>query len=156
MLHYGKIAAVMAAATVFAFGAAAARAEPIGSDAAKLRKLDIMLMVGSLRCRFGEDNYQAEYDQFASAQGAHMLEAHHQLEAQYTAELGANGAKKALDSLNVGMANQYGQGHPWLSCGELKTMTQDLSAATDRQRLVAAADLALADLPGGPQFAAAR
>ncbi len=147
MLHYGKTAAVLAAATVLAFGAAAARAEPMGTEAAKLRKLDIMLMVGSLRCRFGEDNYQPDYERFAAAQTTTMTAAHRELEAEYTARMGAKGAKKALDTLSVGMANQYGQGHPWLGCTALKTMTQDLALTTDRARLVSAANYALADGP---------
>lgn len=42
------------------------------------------------------------------------------------------------------MANQYGQGHPWLECAELKQVAQGLAAEKDSARLLAAADELLA------------
>jgi len=61
--------------------------------------------------------------------------------------MGPMGAKKALDTISVGMANHYGQGHPWLGCGELKAMARDLAGTADRSRLLAIADDVLRDSP---------
>ncbi|MCT2558238.1 S-adenosyl-L-homocysteine hydrolase [Tsuneonella sp. YG55] len=131
---------------------AAAAASP--SEAAKLRRLDIMLMVSSLRCRFGADNFQADYARFSTNQYPVMQDAFKTLEADYNARMGPARAKKALDSVSVGMANQYGLGHPWLGCGELKSATRELASTRDRARLIAAADEMLGERP--PQFASRR
>lgn len=153
MGKYNKLAAAMAAVSTLAWIAPAQAATPAG-DAAQLRKLDIMLMVSSLRCRFGADNFQADYDRFSTSQHATMQNAFHVLEADYTARMGPAGAKKALDRISVGMANQYGQGHPWLGCGELKAMTRDLAGTADGGRLLAIADDVLGDSP--PVYLASR
>lgn len=142
----GKLAAVLAAFSTFGL-AAPAQAQANSSEAAKLRQLDIMLMVSSLRCRFGADNFQADYARFSENQSATMAAAFTTLQADYTARMGAPGAKKALDRMSVGMANEYGQGHPWLGCGELKAVTQDLAGPTDRARLLAVANDVLGDRP---------
>ena len=149
-----KAAAVMAAISSLALGTPAA-ASPT-SDAAALRKLDIMLMVSSLRCRFGADNFQSDYERFSTNQHATMQAAFSTLQADYTARMGSTGAKKALDTISVGMANQYGQGHPWLGCGDLKTMTRDLAATGDRARLLAVASDVLKDSPPAVYVAARR
>ena len=146
MGKFNKVAAVLAAMSSFALGMPAQAQTPTG-EAASLRKLDIMLMVSSLRCRFGADNFQADYARFSTNQYSTMQGAYNTLNADYSARMGAAGAKKALDTISVGMANRYGQGHPWLGCSELKTMTQDLAGTADRGRLLAVADEVLQDSP---------
>ena len=116
-------------------------------EASQLRRLDIMLMVSSLRCRFGSDNFQSDYARFSTNQNPVMQDAFRTLQADYVARMGPARAKKALDTVSVGMANQYGQGHPWLGCGELKTMTQELAGTRDRAHLVRVADQVLSDRP---------
>jgi len=145
MGKYHKLAVILTAVSSLATGTPA-NATPAG-DAAALRKLDIMLMVSSLRCRFGADNFQSDYEQFSAAQHATMQGAFETLQADYTARVGPVGAKKALDTISVGMANHYGQGHPWLGCGELKAMTRDLAGTADRSRLLAIAEDVLRDSP---------
>ena len=152
MGKYNKLAAVLAALATLA-SAAPANASA-ASDAAQLRKLDIMLMVSSLRCRFGPDNFQADYERFSTTQHATMQDAFEVLQADYTTHMGSSGAKKALDTMSVGMANHYGQGHPWLGCGDLKAMTRDLASSGDRARLLGVAGEVLADQP--PVYLASR
>jgi hypothetical protein len=152
MGKYNKLAAALAALSSLAFAAPAHATA--ASDAAQLRKLDIMLMVSSLRCRFGPDNFQADYERFSTNQHATMQGAFEVLQADYTARMGATGAKKALDSMSVGMANHYGQGHPWLGCGDLKAMTRELAASGDRARLLGVAGDLLGDEP--PIYLASR
>ncbi len=146
MNSIAKLAAIGAAVSLLAFVPQPAFAGS-PSEAAKLRRLDIMLMVSSLRCRFGADNFQADYARFSTNQYPVMQDAFKTMQADYTAKMGSAQAKKALDSVSVGMANQYGQGHPWLGCSELKSVTKDLAGTTDRARLVAAADEMLGDRP---------
>ena len=153
MKIYHKCAATLAAMAAFAMAAPAAHAGTAAEEAVKLRQLDIMLMVSSLRCRFGADDFQADYARFADHHSAQMGAEFKTLQADYAARLGAPGAKKALDRISVGMANQYGQGHPWLGCGELKAMTQHLAGTSDRALLLTVADDVLGDAPRPAELA---
>ncbi|MEQ1496689.1 MAG: S-adenosyl-L-homocysteine hydrolase [Novosphingobium sp.] len=109
-------------------------------QAEKLRRLDIMLMVTGLRCRTTKDNFNAEYGRFTTAHLGTLNAASRTLKADYAKRYGAVGANRALDKLSVQMANQYGQGHPWLSCGQLKQVAGSLAQMRGVEPLVAAAD----------------
>lgn len=125
------------------------------SQAEKLRRLDIMLMVTGLRCRTTADNFQADYGRFTTNHIKELNAASATLKAQMAARYGAAGATRALDKLSVTMANEYGQGHPWLNCSQLKMVARNLAAAKGQAPLVEAADQLLAD-EGSPQLAWAR
>lgn len=124
-----------------------ASAEVGMSQAEKLRRLDIMLMVTGLRCRTTSDNFNSEYGRFTTAHLGTLNAASNQLKADFTKRYGAAGANKALDRLSVQMANAYGQGHPWLSCGQLKQVAGTLATMRGTQPLVEAAD----ELLGSPR-----
>ncbi len=110
-MHFTKaFTAAASAAAILLTPVSAAAAAP--SDAENLRRLDIMLMVTSLRCRLGADDFQPQYRQFTTNHIATLNHAARELEAGFVAQYGAKGAKRALDRVSVGMANQYGQGHP--------------------------------------------
>ena len=124
-------------------------------EAEQIRKLDIMLMVTSLRCRMGKDDFQPHYRKFSAAHLTALNGAARTLENGLVARHGRKGAKRALDRISVGMANQYGQGHPWLECRDLKTITDDLSKSRAPADLTLAADELLASAPKrGGRFAA--
>ncbi len=125
------------------------------SQAEKLRRLDIMLMVTGLRCRTGPDNFQGEYGRFTTKHLGALNAASNSLKRELSARSGAAGANRALDRLSVQMANQYGQGHPWLNCGQLKQVTRSLADARGSAPLLAAADQLLAEI-GNSQIAFAR
>lgn len=125
------------------------------ADSENIRKLDIMLMVTSLRCRMGAHDFQPHYRQFSAAHLPTLNTAARDLEAGLTRKHGARGAKRALDRMSVGMANQYGKGHPWLECSELKEITTKLAASRDPSHLKLAASELLAAAPmNGGRFAA--
>jgi hypothetical protein len=124
-------------------------------QAEKLRKLDIMLMVTGLRCRTTADNFQADYGRFTTRHIAALNSASATMKAQLAKRYGPAGANRALDKVSVTMANQYGQGHPWLTCGQLKQVARNLATAQGREPLLAAADQLLAE-KGSPQIAWAR
>ncbi len=125
------------------------------SQAEKLRRLDIMLMVTGLRCRTGADNFQADYGRFTTNHITELNAASNTLKADMARKYGAAGANRALDRFSTTMANAYGNGHPWLSCAELKSVARNLAVARGPAPLVAAADQLLAD-SGSPQMALAR
>ena len=138
--------AAMALAVTVATVAATVPAQAADSleNAEKLRKLDVMLMVTGLRCRTGADNFNAEYGRFTSSHMAELNAAGAQLKAQMAARYGAAGANRALDRLSTTMANTYGNGHPWLSCAELKTAAASLAQVRGHATLLEAADQLLA------------
>lgn len=117
------------------------------SDAEKIRRLDIMLMVTGLRCRTTPDNFQADYGRFTTNQLSTLNQANAQLRADLARRYGAAGAKRELDRLSVTMANSYGQGHPWLNCAELKMVARNLSEVRGRAALVEAANQLLTSNP---------
>ena len=125
-----------------------AQAGPV-DDAEALRKLDIMLMVTSLRCRTTKDDFQADYRRFSSNNLAALNAAARTLKADMVRKTGSRNAKRALDKMSVNMANQYGNGHPWLGCGELKQIARDLSKGSSAVQLSAAADELLSNRPRG-------
>jgi hypothetical protein len=119
-------------------------AEPM-SGAEKLRRLDIMLMVTGLRCRTTTDNFTADYGQFTTNQLRDLNAANAELKADLARRFGAAGAQRALDRLSTTMANGYGRGHPWLSCGDLKMVAHNLASVRGRATLEEAADQLLSD-----------
>lgn len=142
---FKKYAAALAAvATLVTSGPA--NAGP-SQDAEAVRKLDIMLMVTSLRCRRTADNFQADYQRFSANNLTALNAASRTLQADLLRK--GNTGKRALDKISVSMANEYGNGHPWLGCGELKQITRDLSSGKNATQLAAAADDLLSSRPRG-------
>jgi len=142
-LLYGSLGALAALALGLA-AATPANASAGMSEAESLRKLDIMLMVTSLRCRATADNFQADYSQFVNRHRQTLSQANYELKAELASRYGARGATNALDKMSVTMANGYGRGHPWLSCGELKQVTRNLVDVRGRATLAEAASQVLA------------
>lgn len=128
-----------AAAALSMVLAAPANASPVDS-AEKIRKLDIMLMVTALRCRNTSHNFQADYERFSIAHLAELNAASNTLKADLSRRQGAVGAKRALDQISTGMANAYGNGHPWLDCAGLKDVANRLASERQPGVLLAAAD----------------
>lgn len=110
------------------------------SQAEKLRRLDIMLMVTGLRCRTTPDNFQSDYGRFTTAHLGALNAASNTLKADFARRYGAVGANRALDRLSTQMANEYGQGHPWLNCGQLKLVARSLAEMRGTEPLVEAAN----------------
>ncbi|MEL6531119.1 MAG: S-adenosyl-L-homocysteine hydrolase [Pseudomonadota bacterium] len=117
------------------------------TSASSIRKLDIMLMVTSLRCRGSAHDFQSDYHAFAAKHLKHLNRASAELRQSLVAKHGAKGSKRALDRIGVSMANTYGDGHPWMGCAELKQVTRELSDAPDSARLYEAARELLAPKP---------
>ena len=117
------------------------------AQAESVKRLDIMLMVSSLRCRHSSDDFQPEYRRFSARHLATLNQAHRTMSADYTRRHGAKAGKRALDKVSTGMANRYGQGHPWMDCAELKQVTAGLADHSAPEELHLAAQDLLATRP---------
>lgn len=115
------------------------------SESEQLRRLDIMLMVTSLRCRRGADDFQDDYYRFASRHVGTLRAASQDLSADYQRRHGTRAARRYMDTMSTSMANQYGLGHPWMGCAELGAAARNLADTSDRQQLLAAANEFLAE-----------
>lgn len=136
----GMLSAVAAVGLVLGTPVAAHAAGNGTSQAEKLRRLDIMLMVTGLRCRKTADNFIDDYGSFTSRHMSELNEANRELRTELSSQYGKAGADKALDRMSVVMANEYGGGHPWLSCSELRQVTKSLALVQGHDTLVEAAD----------------
>lgn len=123
-------------------------ADPIERNAENIRKLNIMLMVTSLRCRVGDNDFQTDYQKFASAHLNNLNRAGEHLRNDMERKLGKRASKRALDRIGVSVANSYGDGHPWLNCAQLKLATQQLAQNLAPDELARAADELLSIQPG--------
>ena len=145
-------AAMLAASSLVATAPAQAQScwGPQAVAAAKLRNLDIMLMVTALRCRKGADNFQPDYYKFSAAHQAELNVANGVIRAQFAGG-GATAANRALDKMSVVIANSYGIGHPELGCRELRQVTRDLATTRASGALLSAADTLVGSptIPGG-------
>jgi hypothetical protein len=99
-----------------------------------------MLMVSSLRCRHGSDDFQPAYQRFATRHQPMLRGAHMEMKTNLSARYGARRGQRELDRAIVSMANEYGQGHPWLDCSGLAQVTSDLADFGGDAELLAAAD----------------
>ena len=154
MMKFGKFAAGLAAAMCLTNTPAIAIESD--ADAQKVRQLNYMLMTSSLRCRFGEDDFQRDYVAFTSTHVRTIDAAGQRLKSGLVARYGARGGTRAFDRMNTSMANTYGSGHPWMECNELKQVTRDLAADRSEANLLQAADWLLSSDPGQSPYRVAR
>ena len=85
------------------------------ADAAAVREMETMLMVGALRCRSGSAAMITQYNGFVRSSRTALTQANDQLRAHFTAAgTGLNGYDRYVTSL----ANRYGGGDG-LSCGQI-------------------------------------
>lgn len=108
-------------------------------EPAKLRQLDVMLMVGSLRCRTGADDYRADYDRFLARHRTMLGRANQAILGVLRQRAGLIGALEALDEASVGMANRYGE-RGTFGCADLRAVTAAL-ADSDGAELPHAAEV---------------
>ncbi len=99
-------------------------------QAAKLRQLDVMLMVGSLRCRTGAQDYRASYDRFLLRHRPLLGRVNQAILAEMRGKLGPIGALEALDQASVRMANQYGE-QASFGCNDLGQVAAALADSGD-------------------------
>jgi hypothetical protein len=117
------------------------------SKAEKLRRLDIMLMVTGLRCRTTTDDFRTDFEAFEAAHMGELNAAVQDLRQEIMRRDGKGEVEHALDRLSVTMANQFGGGHPWLDCHQLKELAHGLAETKGEIVLREAADLVFSVAP---------
>ena len=120
------------------------------SDAEKMRRLDIMLLVTGLRCRTTADDFQPDFEAFETKHRRDLNVADRQLRAEFGTRSGTAATAKEMDHINVEMANTYGNGHPWMGCHDLKGVVHDLASMTGPKPLLVVAE----QLLGAPMIVA--
>jgi hypothetical protein len=114
---------------------------PEERDAAQVRALQTMLMVGTLHCR-GRDGYiAAAYDRFVSKHRALLDEQNGVLQAHFARENREN-ARAAYDRYNTAVANQYAQ-HDFGSedlCWSIASLAEQAEDTDSRDLLSLAGD----------------
>jgi len=108
-------------------------------NAARLRQLDVMLMVGSLRCRTSAQDYRASYDRFLQRHRPQLGKANMAMRGEMRTQLGAAGALEMLDRISVRMANRYGE-QAGYGCADLGELAAALANSGD-EALPHAADV---------------
>ena len=99
-------------------------------NAAKLRQLDVMLMVGSLRCRGTAQDYRAAYDRFLLRHRPALGKANMMILGEMRAQVGSVAALRTLDEASVRMANRYGE-QTGYGCADLGEVTSALADSGD-------------------------
>ena len=108
-------------------------------NAARLRQLDVMLMVGSLRCRTSAQDDRASYDRFLQRHRPQLGKANMAILGEMRTQLGAAGALDMLDRTSVRMANRYGEQASY-GCNDLGEVTAAL-AESSSDALMSAAEM---------------
>ena len=135
---FGRKATAIAVMAAVALGGAMPAQASAPGEAEKLRRLDIMLMVTGLRCRKTTEDFQPDYGRFTSNHLSELNAANADLRSELHAQ-GFENPVRALDQMSVTMANEYGNGHPWLDCAQLKQVAQGLADARGKDTLIEAA-----------------
>lgn len=116
---------IIAAATLAALCTSPAQAacwSDTAVSAAKVRDLETMLMVSSLRCRTADNAMLNQYNRFVTRSRPALAAVNQTLRAQFAGAGGLN----AYDRFVTAIANRYGAGAEGLGCDD---MTAILSAA---------------------------
>ena len=112
--------------------------------AAKVRDLETMLMVSSLRCRGNGGTMLSRYNKFVVQSRAALTLVNDTLRAHFAESVGQGRALNAYDGYVTRIANRYGAGAEGLSCNDLSSITD--AAVSERPTFAALA--ALADRAG--------
>jgi phosphate-selective porin len=117
------LAALAAGLIATAPAAASAPAGEAIGGADKLHGLDMMLIATSAHCDVSGQGFASDYQRFAERHAAEISAADAELMAAFVNAHGPAGGAALFERSSTAIANRYGQGHPWLSCGDLKLDT---------------------------------
>lgn len=145
-------AATFIAAILFSSQAQAACWTEGQASAARVRDMETMLMVSSLRCRLAGVDFLAAYNQFVRNARPALTEVNEVLRGHFVEGVGAVRALDAYDRYVTGIANRYGGGAAGMDCQDLSNLLSDAKeegnhlARLDRLAIKAGVQ---PDLPGG-------
>lgn len=153
MLRFHRTLGVAAATIALCTGIAAQAAPSCWQDhevsAARMRQMQTMLMVATLRCRAAHLDISEDYNAFMTAQGATVSAANLVIKQHFAQ---AGGTQADYDHFATSLANGYGDDETdQASCADAAALAHEAMAATEAGALdrVAAARLFPAAMPGG-------
>jgi hypothetical protein len=117
-----RVAALLVAIAVPAGSVQAACWPDASVTAAKIRDMETMLMVASLRCKASGNALLGQYNRFVRQSRPTLTRVNDQLRAQFAPAGGLN----AYDRYVTSIANRYGAGAEGLTCNDMASI---LSAA---------------------------
>ena len=91
-------------------------------SAAKVRDLDSMLMVASLRCRFEGTSLITRYNELVTRDRAALTQVNDTLRRHFAQSMTRSAALNAYDNYVTKMANRYGAGVAGLNCGDMESI----------------------------------
>lgn len=119
-----RVAAMLVAIAVPAGSAQAACWSETAVTAAKIRDMETMLMVASLRCRAGDPRMLSSYNAFIRQSRSALTQVNDQLRAHFAPAGGLN----AYDRYVTSIANRYGAGSESLDCADFASILQAAGA----------------------------
>lgn len=93
--------------------------------AARVRDMETMLMVSSLRCRLQGADFIASYNQFVREARPALTEVNEVLRGHFVNAVGADRALNAYDRYVTGIANRHGAGSSGMSCDDLVNLLNE-------------------------------
>lgn len=123
-----KFVLAILAVTVPVAPAQAACWSPDQIAAAKVRDLDTMLMVASLRCRFTNVAVLESYNAYVTRHRKPLVQVNDILRAHYSFAGDKNAVMNAYDNYVTKVANRYGAGADGLSCNDMQSIVQAMAA----------------------------
>lgn len=112
-------------------------------SAAKVRDLDTMLMVASLRCRFTNVAVLTSYNAYVTRHRKPLVQVNDILRSHYSSAGDKKAVMNAYDNYVTKIANRYGAGADGLNCNDMHSIVQALAAEQPQvDALVAVAERA--------------
>jgi hypothetical protein len=152
MNRKGKVASLLALATMGMAQPAQACWTVSEQDAAKIANLNMMMMVSALRCRKGADDFLGDYNRFVKNNNPVLGAQNAAVRGHFARIDGAKVADRQMDRFVIGLANSYGGGTDSKGCDQLKSVAFELGQKSHSAKSllsIAEANIDTYPLPGG-------
>ncbi|KTR82064.1 hypothetical protein NS277_15505 [Novosphingobium barchaimii] len=115
-------------------------AVPAMTNAEKLYRLDMMLRVTGAQCSATTSDFRQDYAAFWQAHRSDLGWASNTVWSRLAQRYGNANVGRAFDRVSYGISSEFGSGHPWLGCADLKAVTHGLALVQGTGTLVEVAD----------------
>lgn len=142
----GRATAVAVAIALICTGGAAQAAvgncwSAQAASAARVRDLQTMLMVASLRCRNSGADVLAQYNRFVTANRSAIVAINATLKAHFSRAHGPAEGQRRYDRFTTALANHYGAGAGGSGgCAEMAELAAEAASSGSAVRLIALAE----------------
>jgi len=136
MTKIKKLGAVTVASALMITGTAQAACwTPAEADAAKVRDLQMRLMVSALRCSKSQDNFLSEYNSFIRNKRSLLTVSNKLIRSHFGKGKTERQGLNAYDRYSVSLANHYGAGTgDFQNCAKMKAMAVTANASNGNMK----------------------